>query len=33
VLAGVHEARQPAFEGAIEAVSPHGPAILRSLPN
>ena len=33
VLAGIHEPRQPAFEGAIEAVSPHGPAILRPLPN
>ena len=32
-LAGVHEAGQAAFEGAVEAVSGHGPAILLAPPN
>ena len=32
VLTGIHEPRKAAFEGAVEAVSAHGPAILRPLP-
>ena len=32
-LAGVHEAGKASFEGAVEAVSGHGPAILLAPPN